>query len=205
MPSLQRILFGAAYYMEYEYEPKLEEDMKLLSQAHMNVIRVGESVWSRWEPREGEFHLDWLEPVLDATQRHNIKVIIGLPTYAIPMWMARSYPDIALQSSWGVRRGFGGREEHNYNHPAFTYFAERICRKIVERYRNHPAVIGWQLHNEPGVSENDSPSAFEGFKNWLQRKYGTVEQLNRAWGLVYWSHELSTWDDLWQPESNAQT
>lgn len=198
------VMFGAAYYREYEPTDHLDEDMRLMREAHMNLIRVGESVWSRWEPEEGKFDLDWLAPVLDAAHANGIDAVIGLPTYAIPMWMARQYPDIALQSSWGVRRGFGGREEHNYNHPGFRFFAERICRKIVERYRDHPAVVGWQLHNEPGVAENDSPSAFEGFKNWLRRRYGTVERLNKAWGLVYWSHELSDWNDLWQPESNAQ-
>lgn len=186
------VMFGAAYYREYEPTDHLDEDMRLMREAHMNLIRVGESVWSRWEPEEGKFDLDWLAPVLDAAHVNGIDAVIGLPTYAIPMWMARQYLDIALQSSWGVRRGFGGREEHNYNHPGFRFFAERICRKIVERYRDHPAVVGWQLHNEPGVAENDSPSAFEGFKNWLRRRYGTVERLNKAWGLVYWSHGLST-------------
>ena len=198
------IMFGAAYYLEYEPTPQLEEDMRLMQEAHMNVIRVGESVWSRWEPQEGVFNLDWLEPVLDAAHTHNIDVIIGLPTYAIPMWLARRYPEVALQSSNGVARGFGAREEHNYNHPTFRFFAERVCHNIVKYYRDHPAVIGWQLHNEPGIHENTSPSAFEGFKDWLRNRYNTVDKLNKAWGLVYWSHELSTWDDLWQPESNAQ-
>ncbi|WP_164999723.1 beta-galactosidase [Bifidobacterium pullorum] len=198
------IMFGTAYYLEYGQPSQLDEDMQLMKDAHINVIRVGESVWSRWEPREGLFNLDWLAPILNAAYIHGIDVIIGLPTYAIPMWMARQYPDIALQSSRGARRGFGAREEHNYSHPTFRFFAERICRKIMERYRDHPAVIGWQLHNEPGIYNNTSPSAFEGFKDWLRTRYSTVDDLNREWGLVYWSHELSTWDDLWEPESNAQ-
>jgi beta-galactosidase len=31
-----------------------------------------------------------------------------------------------------------------------------------------------------------------------------VETLNREWGLVYWSHRLSTWADLWVPDGNVQ-
>ena len=38
----------------------------------------------------------------------------------------------------------------------------------------------------------------------LQSKYGTVEALNKEWGLTYWSHKLSTWADLWTPDANAQ-
>lgn len=37
-----------------------------MAQAGFSVIRVGESVWSTWEPEDGQFELDWLEPVLDA-------------------------------------------------------------------------------------------------------------------------------------------
>jgi beta-galactosidase len=33
-----------------------------MSEANINVIRVGGSTW---EPREGQFDLDWLAPVLD--------------------------------------------------------------------------------------------------------------------------------------------
>ena len=45
---------------------------------------------------------------------------------------------------------------------------------------------------------------FQRFTDWLRRRYGTVERLNEEWGLVYWSHRLSRWDDLWQPEGNFQ-
>ena len=31
-----------------------------------------------------------------------------------------------------------------------------------------------------------------------------MERLNEAWGLVYWSHKLSTWADLWRPDGNFQ-
>ena len=31
-----------------------------------------------------------------------------------------------------------------------------------------------------------------------------METLNREWGLVYWSHRLTSWADLWRPDNNAQ-
>jgi len=31
-----------------------------------------------------------------------------------------------------------------------------------------------------------------------------VQSLNTAWGLVYWSHRLATWADLWTPDGNVQ-
>jgi beta-galactosidase len=75
-------LFGAAYYHEYQLYERLEEDFRLMAAANFSLVRVGESVWSTWEPSEGSFDLDWLEPVLDQAHAHGISAIIGTPTYA---------------------------------------------------------------------------------------------------------------------------
>lgn len=204
MSNQKKILFGSAYYAEYQPTPHLDQDIQMIHDAHMNVIRVGEGSWTHWEPEDGQFSLDWLQPVLDKAHEKGISVIIGVPTFSIPQWLVRKYPEVALHDESGNAHFFGSREEHSLSHPVFRYYAERIIRKIVERYANHPAVIGWQLHNEPGLFQNYSHDTFEGFKDYLRRKYQTVETLNKEWGLVYWSHELSTWDDLWKPEGNAQ-
>lgn len=199
-----RVLFGAAFYEEYQPSERLEEDVRQMKNAGFSVVRVGEGSWSHWEPEDGMFSLDWLEPILDELHGAGVSAIVGLPTFAIPMWMARKYPEVAMADRDGRRRPFGGREEHSLSHPVFRYYASRVTRAIVERYADHPAVIGWQLHNEPGLHLNYSPDEFEGFKDWLRRRYGSVERLNAQWGLTYWSHELSTWDDLWEPNDNRQ-
>jgi beta-galactosidase len=74
---MDRIGFGAAYYAEYQHRPDLEADFELMVKAGFSVIRVGEPVWSTWEPEDGQFELGWLEPVLDAAHRHDIGVILG--------------------------------------------------------------------------------------------------------------------------------
>ena len=91
----ERVLFGAAYYHEYQPSPRLETDLDLMADAGFTVIRVGESVWTTWEPEEGRFDLDWLAPVLDGAHQRGIKVVLGTPTYAAPPWLARRYPEIA--------------------------------------------------------------------------------------------------------------
>jgi len=82
-----RVLFGAAYYVEYQPTERLKTDLDLMLDARFTVIRVGESVWSTWEPENGVFDLDWLTPVLDGAHRRGIGVILGTPTYAVPMWL----------------------------------------------------------------------------------------------------------------------
>jgi beta-galactosidase GanA len=78
----ERVLFGAAYYHEYQPSPRLETDLDLMVEAGFTVIRVGESVWTTWEPEDGQFDLDWLAPVLDGAKQRGIGVILGTPTYA---------------------------------------------------------------------------------------------------------------------------
>ncbi|MGW5665616.1 beta-galactosidase [Streptomyces sp. NPDC003758] len=207
-----RVLFGAAYYHEYTpaYDPelrsdeRLKTDLDLMSQAKFTVIRVGESVWSTWEPENGRFDLDWLQPVLDGAHERGISVILGTPTYAVPPWLARQYPEITAEQATGQRIGWGARQEVDFTHPAFRFHAERVIRKIVARYADHPAVIGWQVDNEPGLHLFHNHGVFQRFVDRLRQKYGDVETLNREWGLVYWSHRLSTWADLWAPDGNAQ-
>lgn len=199
-----RILFGAAYYHEYQPSPRLSEDMRLMKEAGFTVIRVGESVWSTWEPENGTFDLEWLAPVLDEAHANGIRVILGTPTYAVPLWLARLYPEINVERRTGVPMGWGARQEIDYTHPAFLFHAERIIRKIVSRYAAHPSVIGFQVDNEPGNEIFYNRQVFQRFIDHLRNKYGTVEELNRQWGLTYWSHRLSTWADLWTPDANAQ-
>lgn len=199
-----RVLFGAAYYHEYQPYDRLKTDLDLMEEAGFTVIRVGESVWSTWEPENGRFDLDWLQPVLDGAHERGISVVLGTPTYAVPPWLARQYPEIAGEKADGRRVGWGARQEVDFTHPAFRFHAERITRKIVDRYAGHPSVIGFQVDNEPGVHLLHNHGVFQRFVDHLRTTYGDVENLNRAWGLVYWSHRLSTWADLWTPEGNAQ-
>ncbi|HEY3438667.1 MAG TPA: beta-galactosidase [Actinotalea sp.] len=198
------VLFGAAYYHEYQPVPRLERDLDLMAEAGFSVIRVGESVWSTWEPEEGRLDLDWLEPVLDGAHARGIGVILGTPTYAVPPWMARRYPEIAGDTATGTPMRWGMRQEVDFTHPAFRHFAERIVRAVVRRYLDHPSIIGYQVDNEPGIRLLYNTGVFQQFVDHLRTTYGTVERLNEEWGLVYWSHRISTWADLWVPDGNAQ-
>jgi beta-galactosidase len=197
------VRFGTAYYTEYQPYERLTTDLDLMVDAGINVIRVGESVWSTWEPREGQFDLDWLAPVLDAAHERGISAIVGTPTYAVPPWLRRMYPETTAHSATGEEVPYGGRQNIDYSHPAFRHLAERLIRKIVDRYRDHPAVIGWQVDNEPGLRLFYNHSVFQGFLEYLRNRYGDVETLNTRWGLTYWSHRLSEWADLWTPDGNS--
>lgn len=198
-----RVLFGAAYYHEYQPYPRLKADLDLMADASFSVIRVGESVWSTWEPEDGVLTVDWLEEILDAAHDRDIAVVLGTPTYAIPAWLARKYPEILAERATGRPIPYGHRQNADYSHPAFRFHAERVVRAVVSRYAGHPAVIGYQVDNEPGAELFHNRGSFEGFIAYLRRGYGSVDEVNRRWGLTYWSHLLNDWSDLWHPDGNT--
>lgn len=197
-----RILFGAAYYPEYEPVDRMAEDFRLMREAGFNMIRVGESVWSTWEPREGEFALEWLQPVLDGAHANGLSVVLGTPTYAVPPWLMVKHPEIAAETRTGVRMPWGVRQETDCSHPTFRRYAERIIRAVVGRYADHPSIVGFQVDNEPGQQVPHNAHVFAGFKQWLLTKYNGVEAINQAWNLTHWAHRLNHIDELWVPDGN---
>jgi len=198
-----QVLYGVAYYAEYQPYDRLERDLDLMAEAGLTVIRVGESVWSTWEPEDGRFDLDWLQPVLDGAHARGIHAILGTPTYAIPPWLVRKHPEVSGQRRTGQPIPYGHRQDADYSSPAFRWHAARITRNVVDRYADHPAVIGYQVDNEPGIELFHNRSAFQAFVDGLREQHGDVETLNQRWGLVYWSHRIARWDELWPPDGNT--
>ena len=67
-------LYGAAYYAEYTPTNRLDEDIRLMKEAHLTVVRVGESTWSIFEPQDGQFEFAWMDRIIDALYNAGIKV-----------------------------------------------------------------------------------------------------------------------------------
>jgi beta-galactosidase len=200
------VLYGAAYYNEYmpgDQAARLDKDVALMKAAGMNVVRMGESTWSLWEPEDGHFEYAWMDRVVDAMGKAGIKVILGTPTYSVPAWMAHEHPEIlADRLSSGVFGGptepaqYGLRQNMDTDSPAYRFYAERLIRHIAAHYKDNPTVIGWQIDNETSSYEAANRDVFIGFQHYLEKKFGTPEVLSKAWFLNYWGENLHTWEDL---------
>jgi beta-galactosidase len=193
------VLYGVAYYHEYMPYERLDKDIELMRRAGITVVRVGESTWTSWEPRDGEFQFEWMDRVVDKMHAAGIQVVMGTPTYSVPPWLYAKHPEIMVMPLGQVRTPrefYGMRQNMDITHPVYRQYCERVIRKIAERYAKHPGVVGWQIDNETGSYGTAGPNVQAGFKEWLKRKFGTVETLNKAWGLVYWGQLLGSWDEL---------
>ncbi|MCX6564023.1 MAG: beta-galactosidase [Candidatus Aminicenantes bacterium] len=195
-PQFKRILYGASYYLEYMPYERLEQDVRLMEKAGISFVRVGESTWGVMEPEEGKFDFSWLERVLDRLDKARIKVILGTPTYSIPAWLFKKHPEIQVKQINQNRYSYGLRQMTDLTHPTYRFYAERVIRKLVARFRNHPAVIGYQLDNETHPSGTADKPVQRMFREELKKKFGTAEALNKAWGLNYWGQNIRGFDEL---------
>jgi beta-galactosidase len=198
--KLPSVLYGAAYYNEYmpaDLQPgRLEKDVALMQQAGITVVRMGESTWSLWEPKDGSFEYAWMDRVVEAMGKAGIKVIMGTPTYSMPTWMAKAHPEFYARPLGGADVRYGMRQNMDLDNPQFRSYAERLIEKLVSHYKDSPAVIGWQIDNETGAYGASNPDVFQGFKDHLKEKFGTTAALNKAWFLNYWGQDVNDWADL---------
>lgn len=210
--KMETVLYGVAYYPEYMPYDRLDKDVEMMRKAGITVVRVGESTWSSWEPRDGEFQFDWMQRVLDRLNQAGIKVILGTPTYSIPTWLYKEHPEIVVTHngtapalndlyqptypSPSAPGEYGPRQNYDFLNPYFRENAERVIRAIVSHFKDHPAVIGFQIDNETAPAEASSPYINAAFVERLKRKYKSPEAINRAWGLVYWGQLVDKWEDL---------
>ncbi|MDE7261095.1 MAG: beta-galactosidase [Oscillospiraceae bacterium] len=193
---MNHLLYGAAYYDEYMPYDRLEKDVEMMKSAGINVVRIAESTWSTYEPLEGVFDFSHVIRVLDAMEQAGISVVVGTPTYAIPAWMVKSYPEVLAETKHGPRR-YGHRQLMDITHPTYLYYAERIIRRLMEVTAHRKCVIGFQLDNETKPYDNAGKNVQIRFVKYLRDKFhDDLDAMNREFGLDYWSNRVNAWEDF---------
>lgn len=196
MQAMPNVLYGAAYYHEYEPYERLDQDVAMMQKAGFSVVRMGESTWSLWEPEDGHFTYAWMDRVVDAMGKAGIKVILGTPTYSIPVWLYHEHPEILARPLGGAPRFYGMRQNMDTDNPIFRAYAKRLIVHLVDHFRNNPNVIGWQIDNETSSYGASNPDVFAGFVRHLQQTFGTTQNMNKAWFLNYWGQDVNSWDEM---------
>lgn len=196
--QFERPLYGAAYYSEYTPTDRLDEDIRLMKEAGLTVVRVGESTWSLFEPQEGQFEFAWMDRILDKLHAAGIKVILGTPTYSIPAWMAYKHPEILAHTIDDQQRYYGIRQNMDLLNADYRRYCDRIIRKMMEHFAQHPAIIGYQVDNEVEARGIDNTDYFEGFRDYISNEFqNNLSELNRRWGLNYWGMNINSWEEFY--------
>jgi hypothetical protein len=144
-------------------------------------VRIGEFAWSRLEPGRGEFCWEIATP---------------------PKWLMDEHPDIAPVDIEGRPRGFGSRRHYTFSSTTYVRESARVVEALAKRYGAHPALARWQIDNEYGCHDtvlSYGPHDAAAFRDWLRRRYQSPEALNVAWGAVFWSMEVGSFNEVALP------
>jgi beta-galactosidase len=193
---------GVCYYPEHWNPEKWREDARMMAEAGITFVRIGEFAWSRMEPNPGEYDLDWLTQSIDILHAQGLKIVLGTPTATPPKWLVDGMPDMLAVDVQGRPRKFGSRRHYCFSHQGYQTECDRIVTLLAETYGNHPGVAAWQTDNEYGCHdtvESYSDAALHGFRAWLKDRYGDVKTLNEKWGNVFWSMEYRSFDEIELP------
>src|SRR5258706_5958327 len=186
---------GTAWYPEQWPESRWEADLQLMQNAHITFVRVGEFAWSRMEPSEGHYDLDWLVRAVRLAEKHHIKVVMGTPSAAPPAWLTSRYPDTLRIDEDGHRARHGNRQHFSFTSPRYRDFARKIAQQLAQHFGKDPNVVGWQIDNEYAEASYD-PLTQQRFQQWLQAKYKTLDSLNQHWTTAYWSQTYGAWTEI---------
>ena len=197
------IHFGVDYYPEHWSEERLETDAKLMKEMGIKLVRMAEFSWSKMEPRKGEFHFEWLKMAVDRLGEMGIVSVLGTPTAAPPAWIFEKNPEIFPMGSDGITRGFGSRHHDCQSNETYRRHIRRFVTAMADYFKDNKYVVVWQIDNEFGNAHGDlcmCDSCREHFQKWLENKYKTIENLNKAWGTYFWSQEYTDFKQVFLPK-----
>jgi beta-galactosidase len=193
---------GVCYYPEHWPEAWWAEDAQQMAALGIRQVRIGEFAWSRIEPEPGCFDWGWLDRAVATLAAAGLRIVLATPTATPPKWLVDQDPSMLAVGMDGRVRHFGSRRHYDFSSARYLHEALRITREVAARYGQHPAVFAWQTDNEYGCHDtvlSISAQAVARFRLWLRARYGDVAALNAAWGTVFWSQTLRSFDEVQAP------
>ena len=195
------IAFGGDYNPDQWSEEIWDDDIRLMKQAGVNTVALAIFSWDRIQPTEDRWNFGWLDRIIDKLGKAGIAVDLASATATAPLWLYESHPEVLPRDKYGHQVNAGSRQSWSPTSPVFKTYALTMCRKLAERYGDNPYVTAWHMGNEYGWNnrEDYSDNALAAFRKWCERKYGTIDALNAAWGTTFWGQEMNGFDEVLIP------
>jgi beta-galactosidase len=198
---IEKLFHGVCYYPELWPEEDIDRDIQEMRKLGINVVRMGEFIWSSIEPQQGKISLDFFTMVLDKFHAAGISVVMCTPTATPPIWLSYGHPERCFKDENGVIMSHGARQHISYEHPEVKKACFTIIKAMAKAFGQHPALVAWQLDNEmkAHVAEDFSDAAITHWHQWLQKRFGTIKKLNEAWGTHIWSQYYQNFEQVPAP------
>ena len=202
--SVKHFLHGGDYNPDQwlEMPEIIDQDMRLMPLANVNVVSLGIFSWAMLEPEEGVYTLDWMAQIMGRLHGIGVQVVLATPSGSKPAWLADTYPETLKVSNQRVRFRYGGRQNHCFTSPVYRAKVQAINSQLARRFKNHPALILWHISNEFD-GDCHCPLCQDAFRAWLRNRYGTLDELNRKWYTAFWGHCFNDWQQVESPHAQC--
>lgn len=196
-----RIWYGGDYNPDQWPEEVWDEDIELMRRAGVNFVSVGIFSWAKLEPHEGVYDFDWLDRVIDKLGKAGIAVDLASGTASPPMWLTQAHPEVLWVNDRGEVCQPGARQHYRPTSPVYREYALRLCRAMAEHYKDNPYVVAWHINNEYGCHNrfDYSEDAERAFRKWCEKRYGTIDAVNDAWGTAFWAQRMNDFSEIIPP------
>lgn len=177
-------------------------DLKQIKATGFNTVRCWID-WASAEPREREYHFEALDQIAELAQEQGLRVIVQVYMDSAPDWVGRKFPDSHFLNISGEVMPSNAAPGFCFDHPGVHEAQLRFFTTLAEHMKTKPAFFGWDLWSEPHVINWAEatymrspefcfcPYSVARFRTWLQKKYGTLDALNRAW-----YRRFESWDEV---------
>ena len=183
-PMLERVDAGSA--------ERWGKDLDQIKAVGFNTVKCWVD-WATAEPKPGEFEFQNLDLLMRLAQERGLRVVVQIYLDSAPDWVGEKYPDGKFVDRSGAviisQAAPGFCIDHEGVRSAIVKFLEALSGEA----NKFSALYGWDVWSEPHVINwaefpylsNPEfcfcPSSQARFREWLKKKYGTLEALNGAW------------------------
>ncbi|NOU92001.1 beta-galactosidase [Paenibacillus sp. LMG 31456] len=199
--KLPHLFYGGDYNPEQWPEEVWLEDMRLMKKAGVNIVSIGIFSWAALQPGPQTYDFAWMDRLMDLLAANGIMADLATATASPPAWLAKLHPESLPVDENGARYMQGSRQHYCPNSKAFRLYGQQLVRKLAERYKDHPALAMWHINNEYAchISRCYCDECTLEFRVWLEKRYGTLDELNSSWGTNFWSQKYYGWDEIGLP------
>ena len=200
VPGFPHMLHGADYNPDqWKDTPEIiDDDFKFFEEGNVNTASIAIFSWVMLEPEDGVYNFEFFDKIMDKMAAQGMKACFATPSAGKPAWISEIYPDILPVSATGVRARRGNRGGFCKSSPIFRRKIRDLNRALAEHYKDHPALGMWHISNEIcGVCYCDRCQ--KQFREWLKKKYKTLDNLNFAYWGGFWGHTYSNWEQIEAP------
>jgi beta-galactosidase len=172
-----------------------KKDIDQIKRLGFNTVRT----WIEWtacEKAEGTYDFSALELLTDLASEAGLRVIVQVYIDSAPGWVGVRHPDSKFVSSNGVAVESQASPGFCFDHAGVQDKILRFFKAAARAVKGKPAFYGWDLWSEPHII-NWAEVYYVGdlgsvqfcychstqsrFREWLKKKYSTIDNLNKAW------------------------